>query len=221
MVTVVLICALGVALLLAVAGAAAAWRLRDQADRRVAEAVGKVASGMQETLRDLAQAAESTPIGVPAPERFAGELAASLDLDEVTERTLEAAGAVPGVEAAHLETGGPEGRRIEATVGMQPDEAAKARLGVPDNDNLRAVEVTYRYRIDDVDSSAPVVRSGVVVPLRAEGIPTGSLSAFTRSSTRRLADSEIDELERLAYRAGPALENARRSRHLPTTICAR
>jgi diguanylate cyclase (GGDEF)-like protein len=208
--TVLLICAVAVALLLAGAGAAAAWRARQESDRRVAEAVGRVASGMQETLRDLAQATEVAPSRIPASERFAGELAASLDLDEVTERTLEAAGAVPGVEAAHLDAGAPDGHRVEATFGMQPDEAAKTRVGVPDNDNLRAIEVTYRYRIDDVDASTPVVRSGVAVPLRAEGSSIGSLSAFTRSSTRTLTDAEVDELERLAYRAGPALENAKR-----------
>ena len=95
-------------------------------------------------------------------------------------------------------------------VGMTADEAAKTSMGPPDNDNLRAVEVTYRYRIDDVDEATPVIRSGVVFPLRADGAPIGSLSAFTRSSGRRLADTEVDDLERLAFRAGPAIENARR-----------
>jgi diguanylate cyclase (GGDEF)-like protein len=99
---------------------------------------------------------------------------------------------------------------VNASIGMDAEEAAKAAIRIPDNDNLRAVEVTYRYRIDDVDESAPVVRSGVVFPMRAEGGQVGSLTAFTRSSGRRLTDAEIDELERLAFRAGPALDNARR-----------
>ncbi len=41
-------------------------------------------------------------------------------------------------------------------------------------------------------------------------MPIGALSAFTRDSARRLSDEEIDELERLAFRAGPALANAKR-----------
>ena len=46
--------------------------------------------------------------------------------------------------------------------------------------------------------------------MRADGLPIGSLSAYTRSSNRQLAEDKIDELERIAFRAGPALENARR-----------
>src|SRR5439155_8570096 len=67
-----------------------------------------------------------------------------------------------------------------------------------------------RYRIDAADESAPLVRSGVVVPLRADGEPVGTLSAFTRSPHHRISDAEIDELERVAFKAGTALENARR-----------
>jgi diguanylate cyclase (GGDEF)-like protein len=137
-------------------------------------------------------------------------LASSLDLEEVTERALEAASAVDGVEAALIETGSADGGRLSVTLGMGDEEAAKAAIQVPDNDNLRAVEVSYRYRIDDVDASAQVVRFGVVLPMRADGLPVGSLSAFTRGSGKRLTDDQIDQLEQLAYRAGPALENARR-----------
>jgi diguanylate cyclase (GGDEF)-like protein len=168
-----------------------------------------MAAGMHETMRDLADAVD-TAQNASRADRFVGELAASLDLDEVTERTLEAAAAVTGVEAAVIDAGGPEGGRLNATVGIAAEEAARTAINVPENDNLRAVEITYRYRIDDVDASAPVVRSGVILPMRSDGLPVGSLSAFTRSSHRQLSDSEIDELERLAFRAGPALENARR-----------
>jgi len=210
-VTVVLICALGVALLTAAFAGVAVWRIRANSDRRVAEAVAQLAAGMHETMRDLAASVEAAQAAAAVrPERFAGELAASLDLDEVTERTLEAVGEVTGVEAAFLEAGAPEGGRVSATHGMVDEEAAKTAIGVPENDNLRAIEVTYRYRIDDVDGAAPVVRSGIVFPVRAEGISIGSLSAFTRSSAQRLGDTEIDELEQLAFRAGPALENAKR-----------
>src|SRR4051794_21399224 len=164
---------------------------------------------MQQTMRDIAESVETAHEAARA-ERFVGELAASLDLDEVTERTLEAATAIAGVEAASLDAGALEGGRINATHGIPAEEAAKAAIGIPDNDNLRAVEVTYRYRIDDVDESNPVIRSGVVLPMRADGAPIGSLTAFTRSSGQRLNDAQIDELERLAFRAAPALDNARR-----------
>jgi len=204
----VVIGALGVALLSAAGAAVTVRRARASADAQVADAVARLAAGMHDTMRDLTDAVEAAELSRRV--RFAGELASSLDLDEVTERTLEAAAAVTGVEAALVETGGADGGRLTVTLGMTDEEAARAAIQVPDNDNLRAIEVSYRYRIDDVDASAPVVRSGVVLPMRADGLPVGSLSAFTRSSGRPLSDEQIDELEQLAYRAGPALENARR-----------
>jgi diguanylate cyclase (GGDEF)-like protein len=201
--------ALGLALLTAASAAVAVWRARTTADDRVAEAVQKLAAGMQETMRDLADAVETAQTAGRA-ERFVGELAATLDLNEVTERTLEAAALIPGVEAVLLDAAAPDGARLSAAVGMLDDEAAKAAVQIPDNDNLRAVEISYRYRIDDVDGSSALVRSGIVLPIRADGSPIGALSAFTRSSVRRISDGELDELERLAFKAGPALENARR-----------
>jgi diguanylate cyclase (GGDEF)-like protein len=206
---IVLICALGVAILTAAASAVAVWRVRNSADQRVADAVQKLAAGMQETMRDLAQAVETAQVS--RPDLHVGELAASLDLDEVTERTLEAASTIHGVEAALLDAEAPEGARLSAAVGMPVEEAAKAAVQLPENDNLRAVEITYRYRIDDVEnSSASHVRSGVVLPMRSDGATVGSLSAFSRSAGQKLGDAQIDELERLAFKAGPAIENARK-----------
>ena len=210
MTTILLICALGLAFLTAAVSAVTVWRVRNQADQRVADAVQKLAAGMQETMRDMAVAVESAQTASRA-DLFTGELAASLDLDEVTARTLEAVSLVPGVEAALLDASAPEGARVNATVGMPAEDLAKAAVQLPDNDNLRAVEITYRYRIDDVENASSThVRSGVAVPMRADGSSVGTLSAFTRSAGGKLGDSEIDQLERLAVRAGPALENARK-----------
>ena len=113
---------------------------------------------MHETMRELAEAVE-TARAAPEPERFVGELAATLDLDEVTEHSLEAAAAIPGVEAAVIDAGAPDGARFSSAIGLPPEEAVRTAIQVPENDNLRAIEVSYRYRIDDVDGSAPVVRS--------------------------------------------------------------
>ena len=201
--------ALGLALLTASCAAVAVRRARATADDRVAEAVQKLAGGMQEMMRDLADAFETAqPSG--RTERFVGELAATLDLDEVIERTLEAAAAIPGVEAAILAVAAPGGARFAATIGMPDEEAARTAVQFPWNDNLRAVEISYRYRIDDVEASSALVRSGFVLPLRVDGSQGGTLSVFTRSSGRRISDGELEELERLAFKAGPALENARR-----------
>jgi diguanylate cyclase (GGDEF)-like protein len=193
--------------LTAAVSAVAVWRVRNSADQRVADAVQQLAAGMQETIRDLAQAVEIAQSS--RADLYVGELAASLDLDEVTQRTLEAASTIEGVEAALLDAEAQEGSRLNAAVGMPIEEAAKSAVQLPDNDNLRAVEIVYRYRIDDVESSASRIRSGVVLPMRSDGAAVGSLSAFSRSAGD-LGEAQIDELERLAIRAGPALHNARK-----------
>jgi diguanylate cyclase (GGDEF)-like protein len=201
--------AICLAFLTAVAAAVAVRRARAATDERVAEAVQTLAAGMQETMRDLAGALDAGS-RVPRPDRFVVELAATLDLDQVAGRTLEAAATIPGVEAAFLDAAGPDGARLAASLGIPEDEAAKTAVSIPDNDNLRAVEVSYRYRLDAADESSTLVRSGVVLPLRADGEPVGTLSAFTRSPVRQISDGEIDELESVAFKAGAALENARR-----------
>lgn len=205
---VVVIVAVGAALLTAAGAAVAVARAGMAADERVAEAVRRLADGMHDTMRELAGAVE-TVRGEPQG-YFATELSASLDLEEVARRTIEAAGELAGVEAALLEAGGPGGNGLSAAFELPAEEAARTAVALPENDNLRAIEVTYRYRIDDVDASTPVVRSGVVLPVRADGAPVGTLSAFTRTAGRPLGDDELEELERLAFRAGPAIDNARR-----------
>jgi len=172
----------------------------------VAEAVTQLAAGMHRSMQDLADAVETVQLDGRS-DRFVAELAASLDPEEVTARTLEEASAVPGVEAVVVDAGG---QRPLATIGLSDGEADRTAVRLPDSDNLRSVEVYYRYRLDDVDGEAPVVRSGVILPLRADGLQVGSLGAFTRAAGVEIGDAELDELEHIAFRAGPALENARR-----------
>ncbi len=185
MTLVAIIGALAVALVSAAAAAAAVWRANSTVDARVAEAVLRA-------VEELAEAA-----GRPG-ERFVGELAASLDLDEVAERTLDTTGAIPGVEAAILEFAAPDGGRQTAAIGIAGEELQQAAVQVPENDNLRAVEVVFRYRPADADAGPNVVRSGLAVPVRADGQPVGTLTVFTRSSKTKLGDPQLDELEQLA-----------------------
>jgi diguanylate cyclase (GGDEF)-like protein len=200
----IVIFALAGAVLALACAAFAVWRARATSDARVAEAVQRFAAGMQETMRDLAGAVESAQGS--GPERFPGELAASLDVDEVALRTLEAVASIPGVEAAALAAGA-----VRASVSMAPDEAEKTILQMPENDELGAVQLAYRYRVGEPAEGSPeLVRTGVAVPLRSDGAVIGTLSAFTRSSGRDLTPEEMAQVEVLAHRAGPALENARR-----------
>ena len=81
-------------------------------------------------------------------------------------------------------------------------------LQTPPSTNLRAIEVVYRYRLDDADEVSARPRAGMVVPLRAGDQPLGSLAALSRSSAHRFSDETVDALEGIARRAGPALVTA-------------
>ncbi len=133
------------------------------------------------------------------------ELAASLDPEEIGERVLAAAAALPGADAALLVV---DGRRL--ALGLSPPEAERIAHETPTGANLRAMEVVYRYRLEAAGPGARVPRAAIVVPLRAGQRTLGSLSAVTRASPRAFPPGTAAALEALARRAGPALANAER-----------
>src|SRR5579862_5782671 len=145
---------------LAAAGGALvfAFRARAEAERRVREAATRFAGALGRT----------------------GELAASLDPDEVAEHTLDAAVSLPGVDGALFDALNPAGERTRAARGVSEEEGERVAAHAPSNRNLRAIDVAYRYRLDDVDKAASFLRAGLVVPLASEGRQIGTLSAFTR-----------------------------------------
>jgi hypothetical protein len=108
---------------------------------------------------------------------------------KVAERTLAALEAIPGVQAAALET-----PATSVSTGLQPEEAARARIGVPDNDNLRAIEASYRYRIDESRAvrARPILGAGTLSSRperpscrRATARTISSNGPTTRSIARR------------------------------------
>jgi diguanylate cyclase (GGDEF)-like protein len=144
--------------------------------------------------------------------RYLTELAGSIDLDEVLSRTLEAAGAVPGVDAALVSISGDHEKPIVATLGLSTDEAHRQVItGPPDGHEARAISLVYQYP-PGADAGPDLVHSGVAVPVAGETGPIGFLSVYSRSHEHRFAEEEIRELEELSQRAGPAIENARRFR---------
>src|SRR5579862_3402903 len=133
------------------------------------------------------------------------ELAASLDPDEVVRRTLDAVEALPGVDAVLLQAG-----ETRASRGAPDEEIEGAALQTPANRNLRALEVVYRYRLDEADRAAGLLRGGLALPLVSQGQAIGSLTVFSRSLVHGFPEDTAVALERLAARAGPALDNAAR-----------
>jgi diguanylate cyclase (GGDEF)-like protein len=140
---------------------------------------------------------------------YTSELSASLDPGDVIDRTLDAVVALPGVDAALIAVGeNGDASRITRAAGMTGDEAERTLLQMPTHPDLRAIEVVYRYRLDDVAESSKLPRSALTVSLRAEGETIGSLAAVARSTTGGFSESAETALEGLARRAGPAIWNA-------------
>ena len=181
-------------------------------DARLEAVVADMNQRMETMLRELTTTVERAE-EESRRNRVLGELAGSIDLDEVLSRTLEAAGAMGGTDAALIAVHGIEGKPIVATLGLSAEEAERqATLGPPDGRQARSISIGYRYAPDEVSSNGSLIHSGVAVPLRIESDQVGYLTVFTRSATRAFAEDDVRELEELALRAGPAIDNARRFR---------
>ena len=182
-------------------------------DERLDALVAQISDRMESMVGELSNALERAH-EENRRTRVLGELAGSIDLDEVLTRTLEATGALPGIDAAIVSIegstaiGGPPA--LVSALGLSLDESGSAAIsGPPDGSRPRVIAVTYRYGSEQ-SGSAPI-REGLAVPLANDGEHLGYLSAYSRRSSP-LGEQETAELEELALRAGPAIENARRFR---------
>jgi diguanylate cyclase (GGDEF)-like protein len=145
--------------------------------------------------------------------RRVAELAASIDLDDVLARTLEAAVGLPGIDAAMLVLPRGDEEPLVATNGMSAEEAAKQPVSASGG-GARAVRVSYRYgESEEASAEGGPIRGGIAVPLRADSSEAlGTLAVFWRGSDRSAAEEELAELEELAAACGPAIRNAQRFR---------
>ena len=196
--------------LLAVLAALLVRRGGRRADERVSEVVRVLERRMDELATELAGAVERAE-EEGRRGRFLGEIAGSIDLDDVLARTLEAAtGALEGGDASVIRLENAEGGPTVAAHGLAAD-GAEAISGPPDGSRARAIEVSYRYAGEPEPGERPI-HGGLAVPLEENGGRLGYLTVYTRDAGRRYGDEDVHRLEELALRAGPALENARRFR---------
>jgi diguanylate cyclase (GGDEF)-like protein len=71
---------------------------------------------------------------------------------------------------------------------------------------------TYPELERDAKPGEGVIHAGLAVPLPGDSSTLGYLTVFTRRNGHDYADEDVRQLETLALRAGPAIENARRFR---------
>src|SRR5512133_3872018 len=193
------------------------WRSDARTDKRVAEVVQSLNARMDELGRELQVALERAEEEGRRSRMF-GELTGSIDLDEVLSRALEAAGALEHADAALVMLPDPNGGKpLVATLGLSVEEAERhAITGPPDGRLARSITMSYTY--PELEQQAAengddgIIHSGLAVPLPGESEPLGYLTVFTRSRSRQFSDDDLRQLETLALRAGPAIENARRFR---------
>ena len=178
---------------------------REQVLALVSEVNGRLAT----LVRELSEALERAQ-AEGRRNRLLAELGASIDLDEVLSRTLEAGGAIPGVDAALVSVRDRSDTPIVATLGLSTEEAKRQVIsGPPNGHEARAISIAYQY---PPGLEGALVHSGLAVPMRGEADAIGFLAVYTRSPQHRFEEATIRELEELATRAGPAIENARRFR---------
>jgi diguanylate cyclase (GGDEF)-like protein len=192
------------------------WRSDRKTDERVAEVVQSLNARMDELGVEL-QGALDRAEEEGRRSRIFGELAGSIDLDEVLARALEAAGALDGADAALVMLPDAQGGKpLVATVGLSVEEAERhAITGPPDGRLARSINMSYTYpelERQTGNSDAGIIHSGLAVPLPGETETLGYLTVFTRAKGHEFSDDDVRQLETLALRAGPAIENARRFR---------
>jgi GAF domain-containing protein len=192
---------------------AAVVRERRIADRRFEAVAQELTRRMGEMTNELRAALERSQDDDQRA-RFLGELAGTIDLDEVLARVLEAAGAIRGVDAALVTIASTAGEEpIVVTVGLSTEEAeAQAVAGPPDGRVTRAVSIAYEYPAGADANGGELIRHGLAVPIPGETSPIGYLVVFSRSPGHAFGEEEKRSIEDLASRAGPAIENARRFR---------
>jgi diguanylate cyclase (GGDEF)-like protein len=181
------------------------------AEERLATLAAQVDERMEAMVRDLSEALERAQAEIRRS-RVLGELGGTIDLDEVLTRTLDATGAIAGVDAAVVSVAVEGDEPLVTAVGLGGGEPAVTVSGPPDGATPRSITITYEYGAGTAIGGREPIRAALAVPLTYDGERLGYLSAYSRSGGAAFGGTSSAELEELALRAGPAIDNARRFR---------
>ena len=179
------------------------------AEERLADLAAKVDERLEAMVHDLSEALERAQ-AENRRSRMLGELGGTIDLDDVLTRTLDATGAIAGVDAAVVSVAVDGEEPLVASVGLGAGEPALTVSGPPDGSTPRSIAISYEYGRESRDREP--IRAALAVPLTCEGERLGYLAAYSRSGAGAFGATSAAELEELALRAGPAIDNARRFR---------
>ena len=217
--TIGLAVALGVCLLLALE---LFRRLRRRKARdveaQVTATVETLEARLDELARELSNAVRRAEEEAQRS-RFLGQIATTIDLDDAIGSTLQAAAALPKVDAAvvELDPDGDGDERLLGSIGLDREESEEEGneegirifTGSPERRQARAIELSYLYPGDETTGA---VHEALGVPLVGRSSKIGWLGIFSRDPDIRFGDEDVRRLEELAERVAPAIENARRFR---------
>jgi diguanylate cyclase (GGDEF)-like protein len=175
-------------------------RAQRAAEQRAAEAVSELTLALERAREESRRV------------RTFDELSGSLELDDVIARLLETAARLRGAEASLVSLHASAEAPVVAAFGLTPEEAESQPVHGVEDSRTRWVALSYRYDDHELDARAEPVRSGVAVLLPGDVKPIGVLAVFSRRRGFTFDDATIADLEALAARAGPAVENAQRFR---------
>ena len=179
---------------------------RQSAQEGVEQAVAELRERLEGLAEDLRLARESS--GRAERPGTVDEIGASIELDEVLARTIDAAVALPGADAAMVRVEVGEEAPIIAAVGISADEAERQRFAQPPDADAEAIVTSYRYR-PEVEGGR--IRASLALPLAAADRSVGWLAVYAAARGPAL-DDVAESLRDIARRAAPAIENALRFR---------
>ena len=116
-----------------------------------------------------------------------------------------------GADAAVVSVAAEDDAPLIAALGLAPGEPPLTVSGPPDGSTPRSIAISYEYGPGESGGQEPI-RAALAVPLTHEGEPLGFLAAYSRTGADAFGETGAAELEELALRAAPAIDNARRFR---------
>jgi diguanylate cyclase (GGDEF)-like protein len=209
--TVALLAAAGGILLLVLALALVDLRRSKRASQDQVAAVAdevesRIGARMNELMAMLVKSEQETRRA-----RLLGDLGGSLELDDVLDRLLRAACEVSGAAAAAVSVNQPpDGPLLVRSLGVELAEDAGVEIGAPPDGRV-AHAISIRYRFHEEDEQGALLRSALAVPLVQESEVLGHLAVYSHDPSEA-SDETVAQIEELATRAAPLVENARRFR---------
>jgi diguanylate cyclase (GGDEF)-like protein len=181
----------------------------EQFQKMLSESTARFEAMVSDLARELERAQDES-----RRSRQLNVIGATIDLDGVLERALQAAAELPLVDAAMIIIPQDDTGPVVATLGMSSDEAARQQpVGPPDGRDARATVIKYRYTREQEEADGELIRGCLAVFLRNDAHePIGTLAGFWRGADRDPTEEDVAMLLDLAESSGPAVENARRYR---------